>query len=93
MAAGRPIVTNSGTDVGGIVSRERIGVAAGDSPQDMALAILEMLENPGLLESMGRRSRELAETRYSWDRLAEKLHRFYNEVLESSVSRGQSDVR
>ena len=85
MAAGRPIVTNRGTDVGEIVNRERIGVTAGDSPQDMALAILEMIENPGLLQSMGRRARELAETRYSWDHLAEKLHRFYTRVLESSA--------
>ena len=59
----------------------------------MALAIINLLENPGLLESMGRRSREMAETRYSWEHLAEQLHRFYSNGLESGASRGVSDVR
>ena len=93
MAAGRPIVTNRGTDVGRVVSREGIGVTADDSPNEMALAIINLLENPGLLESTGRRSREMAETRYSWEHLAEKLHRFYSNALESGASRGVSDVR
>ena len=92
MAAGRPIVTNRGTDVGRVVRGERIGIAADDSPKEMALAILELLEKPDLLESMGRRSRQMAETRYSWDRLADKLHRFYTEVLGLGVSRGRSHV-
>jgi glycosyltransferase involved in cell wall biosynthesis len=50
------------------------------SPEAIAAAIRRLLEDPVLVESMGRAGREAVLTRYNWPAEAEKLRVFYKEL-------------
>lgn len=82
-AYGRPVVV---TDVGGLsetVLEDGTGVVASalDS-RSVANAILQLLRQPEEAERMGRRARELAETKYSWSTIAEVVEAFYRGLLD-----------
>ena len=42
-------------------------------PEVMADRISFLLDNPDIAAAMGRKGRQLAETRYSWDRVAGEI--------------------
>jgi glycosyltransferase involved in cell wall biosynthesis len=88
LAAGRPIATNPTGDVGEIVEREQVGIVAPDEPRAFADAVLRLLDDPSASEAMGRRSRGLAETRYSWKALVEPLAGFYQGLVDTSQKNG-----
>jgi starch synthase len=48
---------------------------------DLAAAITELLEDPGRAERMGRAGRRRAVERFSWESIAERTVRVYQEVL------------
>jgi colanic acid biosynthesis glycosyl transferase WcaI len=83
LSAGRPIVTNPTGDLGRLVAQERVGLVAQDTPQAFASAVKQLFDNPGLADELGRRGRELAESKLDWRFLATGLERFYNEILAS----------
>jgi len=82
MAAGLPIVT---TDRGGnaeVVRGWKNGVIPKrfDDPRSMARALRRILRRPRAASAMGRRGRHLAETRYSWGRVAAELQQVYQSL-------------
>ncbi len=81
LSAGRPIVTNRTGDLGALVERERVGLVSDDLPEAFAIAIKELFDNRELADDLGRRGRELAESKLDWRFLAAGLDRFYGEVL------------
>ncbi len=82
MAVGRPVVTTAVGDMITFFQKYPIGLLARDDPQDLADKVLALLDDPQQRETMGRQARHLAETVFSWDRLAEPLESFYHNVLE-----------
>ena len=86
MAAGRPIATNLTGDLGQLVSKYKIGIAAPDEPEPFATAIQSLLNKPLLMAEMGAHARWLAETRFSWLALAKKLDQFYQFVVSDYVA-------
>lgn len=83
ISAGRPIVTNRTGDLGLLVERERVGLVADDTPESYANAIQKLFTDPALADELGRRGRELAETKLDWSFLTADLDRFYHEILSS----------
>jgi len=81
LSAGRPVVTNRTGDLGQLVVDEQVGLAVEDTPEAFALAMKTLLDNGKLADEMGRRSREVAETKLDWGFLAAGLDRFYHETL------------
>jgi glycosyltransferase involved in cell wall biosynthesis len=81
LAAGRPIVTNSTNDLGRLVADERVGLIAEDTPESFAGAIKQLFDDESLREELGRRGRELAESKLDWGFLAAGLERFYEDTL------------
>ncbi len=81
-AAGRPVVV---TDTGGlpeIVKNGRTGfVVPPRDPEALAGAIVAVLENPEMAETMGQDAARLADTLYSWDRIAARTVELYGSVL------------
>jgi glycosyltransferase involved in cell wall biosynthesis len=77
LAAGRPIITGTG-DIANEIHRNRCGylVKPGD-PEDLAEKILEMAAHEELWEDFGKRARALAESTFSWAKIAEDLERLY----------------
>jgi len=83
MACGRPVV---GTSVGGIPEYVPDGVCGtlvppGD-PSALANAIIALLEDDALRESMGRNARERALSLYDRRVVAKRTERLYHQVLE-----------
>ena len=83
LASGRPIVTNPTGDAGRIVVEEGVGLAAPEEPAAFASVVQTLLRDPRRREEMGKRARRLAETRYSWRVMAEKLDALFRSVLVS----------
>lgn len=83
LAAGRPIVTNLTGDLGRLVADERVGLIAEDTPESFASAVKRLFDDESLRDELGRRGRELAESKLDWGFLAAGLERFYNETLAS----------
>jgi glycosyltransferase involved in cell wall biosynthesis len=81
LAAGRPIVTNATGDLGRLVADERVGLVAEDTPQAFARAVKQLFDDHELAEELGRRGRELAESKLDWRFLAADLDRFYQEIV------------
>lgn len=54
-----------------------------DTDQAFADAVLHLLEQPELRSSIGRKGRELVETRFDWDIIAQKLEAFFYKVAEN----------
>ncbi|TDA69339.1 MAG: glycosyltransferase family 1 protein [Clostridia bacterium] len=85
MAAGLPIVT---TDRGGNSEVIR-GFGNGflleeyDNPEAMGQLILYLLQNPEQARRMGRRGRQLAEERFSWERVAGDLLKIYHQAARA----------
>lgn len=82
-AAGRPIVT---TDMPGCREAVHNGenglLVPPHSPQDLASAIRTLLQDPELRARMGTRSRIIAETEFSEDRVLRETLAVYRELLE-----------
>lgn len=67
MAAGRPVVVTPRTEMRRIVEQAGAGrVAAGDTPADLAAAILPLLEDGALAVALGGAARYAAVRDYDW---------------------------
>jgi phosphatidyl-myo-inositol alpha-mannosyltransferase len=81
MASGKPIVATENCGY-----RELLGQGQGflippRDPAAFAEAILNLLNNPGLSEEIGRRGREKA-LEFSWDKVADTIAAYYKEILK-----------
>jgi glycosyltransferase involved in cell wall biosynthesis len=54
---------------------------AEDTPESFAGAIKQLFDDESLREELGRRGRELAESKLDWGFLAAGLERFYEDTL------------
>jgi glycosyltransferase involved in cell wall biosynthesis len=82
MACGKPVVA---TDAGGLaylVDAPRGGrkVPVGDADA-LAAALIEILREPGLAESMGRYNRRFVVENYDWECVIDRLETVYSDVL------------
>jgi glycosyltransferase involved in cell wall biosynthesis len=81
LAAGRPIATNPTGDLARLVTSERIGIVATQTPEAFARAILELFRDPTVRTEMGSRARALAETTLSWRAIAACVGDLYDELV------------
>lgn len=84
MACGKPVVA---TDAGGLaylVDAPRGGrkVPVGDADA-LATALIEILREPGLAESMGRHNRRFVAEHYDWECVIDRLEKVYGSVLSA----------
>jgi phosphatidylinositol alpha-mannosyltransferase len=83
MAAGKPIVASNIDGYRGVLEDGREGLLV--HPEDewlLAKALIRLLKDPALRESMGRQGRVKA-TDYSWDKVAQQVLDYYRELLEN----------
>lgn len=82
MAAGKAIVATDVGDVGSFVRDAGLGLAASDTPADLAQKALALLNDPARCQQMGQVARQIAETTLSWKTIAGSLANFYMQTLE-----------
>jgi glycosyltransferase involved in cell wall biosynthesis len=80
MAIGRPTVATAVGDVLELFNEEPIGLLCAPEPQSMADQTMRLANDPDLRNQMGRRARQLAETRFHWATLTTQLEAFYQEI-------------
>ena len=79
-AMGRPVVSTSlGAEGLEGVAGQHLLIA--DDPAEFARAVLRVLAEPELAQSLGRAGRALAAERYSWHSAARSLETFFKQIL------------
>jgi glycosyltransferase involved in cell wall biosynthesis len=74
MAAGRPLVVTPRTETQAIVERHGVGlVTGGDTPEDIAAALLGLLGDEALARRLGATARNVAETEFDWPVVAGRI--------------------
>ena len=85
MAAGLPVVTSrSGTVAETVIDGKTGYLVEKNNAEELALALLALLKDDDRREAMGRAGRLRALGRFSWDSIAEGMHRRYETLCESA---------
>ncbi|MFX0203715.1 MAG: glycosyltransferase family 4 protein [Candidatus Hodarchaeota archaeon] len=82
MSCGLPVVA---TDVGGnseVISSGINGfLVPPKAPEEMAKIILRLIDEPLLREKIGRAARKTIEKKYTWDKIADNILQYYENML------------
>ena len=84
MSMGLPIVTTS-LGAEGVNAENGRDMIIADDPGDFAAAVIRLLRDDGLCESLGKRARNLAVERFSWEKGVEELEQVLQEVVGSGL--------
>ena len=63
------------------VAEVKAGFVVNLDPQEIARAILQILNDPHLADEMGRSGRQLIETRFTWPRVAQQSIEAYERAI------------
>ena len=79
MAMGVPVVTSS---LGAMGLDARVGkdLLVGDTPEEFAKHIIDLIEFSDYRQSVGTAGRNLVEEKYSWDVLVQRLEGVYSQI-------------
>lgn len=81
MAAGLPVVASrSGGLVETVTDGETGYIVEKNDPQGLAQALLALLRDETLMETMGKAARKRALSCFTWDQVGETMHRRYQEL-------------
>jgi sugar transferase (PEP-CTERM/EpsH1 system associated) len=86
MALGRPVVSTAiGCEGLDVIHGEHLLIA--ETPEQFAANTVRLLKDPELSHYLCRNARKLVETRYGWDRIAQRLLDIYEEMVGDSALR------
>lgn len=83
MSMAKPVVATS-IGAEGIEYTPGVDIALGESPQEMAAAILQLLGDEGRAAAIGSKARELVCQKYDWKIVGEKLNTIYQEAAHAA---------
>jgi glycosyltransferase involved in cell wall biosynthesis len=93
MAAGTPVVaTRSGGILETITDHETGFLVERNDSHALAEAILKLLENDALRESMGRAARRRALEHFHWERIVAAMHDRYQSLCQVDSTTGTLSV-
>jgi glycosyltransferase involved in cell wall biosynthesis len=82
MICGKPLLANKDSSTARIVSKEHCGIIVdANNISDIRKAIITLKDNPELCKILGENAKKAYEHTYSWDRMEEKLLRFYDTMF------------
>ncbi len=80
MAAGRPVLVSEGTRAADFVRSHDTGLVCDYDAASFRDAVVNLRDDPGLIEAIGRRAHALAKARYNWNREKEILWKAYRRL-------------
>jgi glycosyltransferase involved in cell wall biosynthesis len=86
MAMEKPIVATT-VAVDGLPVRDGEHLLIADTPEQFASAVGRLLQSPSCARALGRRAGSLAQSAFTWPRIAARLAETCNEVIGSGVKR------
>jgi glycosyltransferase involved in cell wall biosynthesis len=87
MAAGLPVVVTPQVGLADVVKEHGAGVVVKGHPPLLAAELRRLLADPAGRQEMGRRGKEAAARRFSWESVAARMEEVYAETL---AARGQN---
>jgi glycosyltransferase involved in cell wall biosynthesis len=88
MALQRPVIGSKISPVTEVVKDGETGLLANvDDPEDFARAILQLLEDSELRQRMGAAGPTHVESKYSWQKVLERVHDVYEEIVREEGSK------
>ncbi|KKR89145.1 MAG: Glycosyl transferase group 1 [Candidatus Wolfebacteria bacterium GW2011_GWA1_44_24] len=81
MSFGLPVVVTKGVGISGEVETSGAGLVVEKNVNQVAEAILEILENPELAEKMGEQGKKLVKNEFSGDKVAKRFLEEYNKTI------------
>jgi glycosyltransferase involved in cell wall biosynthesis len=66
MVAGRPVIATKDTYSGGLVVENGMGLAVGFDKQGLKEALVELKDNPGVVQGMGKNALKAASGEFNW---------------------------
>jgi len=85
MAAGLPVVISDRVDIHPEVTASATGLVVPCAVEPLAKALQRLLKDPDERVRLGRRAREMALTRFSWDAVAADVRAMYQDVLHHTA--------
>lgn len=87
MAAGLPVIATNIAGTPEVIEHRKTGhlIKAGDA-EDLAVAITEMLSNPGYATTLAKNGLELVKSKFDWNTVAKSYETYYSHLME-----GRSD--
>jgi glycosyltransferase involved in cell wall biosynthesis len=80
LALGRPIVATRVGDVASVIEECRVGLISPPEAVPFAEQTMRLVNDEGLRMELGMASRHLAETRFNWDTITERLLAIYRSL-------------
>jgi glycosyltransferase involved in cell wall biosynthesis len=80
MACGVPVVITPEVGLSTVVKESGAGIVTSAEPADLAVSILGIVSSPGLRCNMSLAARRVAETEFSWPRIARLMTEAYLEI-------------
>lgn len=78
-ASGLPVVTTS-IGIGGTNAKDGVDVIIRNSPEEIAKAAIDLINNPDLARNLSENAKKLVKEKYDWDPIAKKLSGIYEEL-------------
>jgi phosphatidylinositol alpha-mannosyltransferase len=82
-ACATPVVASNISGYRGVMEPEAGRLVPPGDPHALAEAVVTLLEDEGAREELGRAARVLAQERYSWEGIAQRLSEIYEGIVES----------
>jgi phosphatidylinositol alpha-mannosyltransferase len=82
-ACATPVVASDISGYRGVMEQEAGRLVPPADPHALAEAVVTLLEDEGAREELGRAARVLAQERYSWEGIAQRLSEIYEGIVES----------
>ena len=82
MALGIPVIAARRGMLPEIIENNREGLIVDDSPENLADAMMTLIENPGIREAMSQNARQKAREEYDLEKQTKKIEAIYEEVLQ-----------
>lgn len=78
-ASGLPVITTS-IGIGGIDARDGVEVIIRDRPEELAKAVIELLNNPNQARKIADSAKRLVKDKFDWDPIARNLSWIYEQL-------------
>ena len=82
MSFGLPVVITKNVGIAPNIEKAGAGLVIEKDVNQLAEAILKILDNPDLSQKMGERGKYLTETEFSWPNIADEFIKEYSEIIE-----------
>jgi glycosyltransferase involved in cell wall biosynthesis len=83
MALGIPVIAARRGMLPEIIENNREGIIIDDSPENLADAMMTLIENPDIRQAMGQHALQKARAEFDLEKQTKKIDAIYEEVLSS----------